>query len=171
MSQHQQLVRSTSLGGAILLGLGSIIGTGAFVSVGFGVELAGPWVIWAILIAAAVATLNGLSSAQLAAIHPVSGGTYEYGYEFLSRHFGFTAGWLFVLAKSASAATAALAVGYALQGWFNGPIWLPQLAGALTLLVFTGLVLGGLRRSNRANAVLVLLAVAALMVFVVISVQ
>lgn len=102
MSQpHPQLVRSASLGGAILLGLGSIIGTGAFVSVGFGVELAGSWIIWALLIAAAVATFNGLSSAQLAAIHPVSGGTYEYGYQFLNRQLGFTAGWLFVLAKSA----------------------------------------------------------------------
>ncbi|WP_417666349.1 APC family permease [Pseudidiomarina sp.] len=171
MADHQQLVRSTALGGAILLGLGSIIGTGAFVSVGFGVELAGAWVVWAILIAAAVATFNGLSSAQLAAIHPVSGGTYEYGYEFLTRQLGFTAGWLFVLAKSASAATAALAVGYALQSWFAGPAWLAQVIAALTLLVFTLFVLGGLRRSNRANAILVLLAIAALVIFIVSSAQ
>lgn len=171
MADHQQLVRSTALGGAILLGLGSIIGTGAFVSVGFGVELAGAWVVWAILIAAAVATFNGLSSAQLAAIHPVSGGTYEYGYEFLTRQLGFTAGWLFVLAKSASAATAALAVGYALQSWFAGPVWLAQVIAALTLLVFTLFVLGGLRRSNRANAILVLLAIAALVIFIVASAQ
>ncbi|WP_339878383.1 APC family permease [Pseudidiomarina gelatinasegens] len=171
MADHQQLVRSTALGGAILLGLGSIIGTGAFVSVGFGVELAGAWVVWAILIAAAVATFNGLSSAQLAAIHPVSGGTYEYGYEFLTRQLGFTAGWLFVLAKSASAATAALAVGYALQSWFAGPAWLAQVIAGFTLLVFTLLVLGGLRRSNRANAILVLLAIAALAIFIVSSAQ
>ena len=171
MADHQQLVRSTALGGAILLGLGSIIGTGAFVSVGFGVELAGAWVVWAILIAAAVATFNGLSSAQLAAIHPVSGGTYEYGYEFLTRQLGFTAGWLFVLAKSASAATAALAVGYALQSWFAGPAWLAQVIAGFTLLVFTLLVLGGLRRSNRANAILVLLAIAALAIFIVSRAQ
>ncbi|WP_417659110.1 APC family permease [Pseudidiomarina sp.] len=171
MAKHQQLVRSTALGGAILLGLGSIIGTGAFVSVGFGVELAGAWVVWAILIAAAVATFNGLSSAQLAAIHPVSGGTYEYGYQFLTRQLGFTAGWLFVLAKSASAATAALAVGYALQSWLAGPAWLAQVIAGFTLLVFTLLVLGGLRRSNRANAILVLLAIAALVIFIVSSAQ
>ncbi|RUO59249.1 APC family permease [Pseudidiomarina marina] len=172
MSQpHPQLVRSASLGGAILLGLGSIIGTGAFVSVGFGVELAGSWIIWALLIAAAVATFNGLSSAQLAAIHPVSGGTYEYGYQFLNRQLGFTAGWLFVLAKSASAATAALAVGVALQTWLAGPTWLVQVFAGLTLLLFTLLVLGGLRRSNRANAILVALAVGALIVFVAVSSQ
>lgn len=166
---QQQLVRSTSLGGAILLGLGSIIGTGAFVSIGFGVELAGSWIIWALLLAAAVATFNGLSSAQLAAIHPVSGGTYEYGYQFLNRQLGFTAGWLFVLAKSASAATAALAVGVALQTWLAGPDWLVQVFAGLTLLIFTLLVLGGLRRSNRANAILVALAITALLIFVAIS--
>jgi len=168
---HQQLVRSASLGGAILLGLGSIIGTGAFVSIGFGVELAGSWIIWALLIAAAVATFNGLSSAQLAAIHPVSGGTYEYGYQFLNRQLGFTAGRLFVLAKSASAATAALAVGVALQTWLAGPTWLVQVFAGLTLLLFTLLVLSGLRRSNRANAILVALAVGALIVFVAVSSQ
>ncbi len=166
MSQHQSLVRSTSLPGAILLGLGSIIGTGAFVSVGFGVELAGNWIIWAILLAAFVATCNGLSSAQLAAIHPVSGGTYEYGYEFLTHDLGFTAGWLFVLAKSASAATAALAVGFAVTGWFGGPDWLAQLIGSAVLLALTVLVLGGLRRSNQANAVLVGLAILGLLVFI-----
>lgn len=166
MSQHQSLVRSTSLPGAILLGLGSIIGTGAFVSVGFGVELAGNWIIWAILLAALVATCNGLSSAQLAAIHPVSGGTYEYGYEFLTHDLGFTAGWLFVLAKSASAATAALAVGFAVTGWFGGPVWLAQLIGGVVLLALTLLVLGGLRRSNQANAVLVGLAILGLFIFI-----
>lgn len=58
--------------------------------------------------AAAVATFNGLSSAQLAASHPVSGGTYEYGYRYLTPALGFSAGWMFLCAKSASAATAAL---------------------------------------------------------------
>ena len=48
------------------------------------------------------------TSAQLAAAHPVSGGTYEYGYRFLTPTLGFLAGWMFLLAKSASAATARL---------------------------------------------------------------
>lgn len=78
----QQLVRSTSLAGAIVLGLGSILGTGAFVSVGIGADIAGGAVLWAILIAAVTALCNGLSSAQLASAHSVSGGTYEYGYRF-----------------------------------------------------------------------------------------
>ena len=66
------------LPGAILMGLGSIIGAGVFVSLGLGEQIAGPSVLLALVIAGGVATCNGLSSAQLAANHPVSGGTYEY---------------------------------------------------------------------------------------------
>ena len=52
----------------------------------------------------------------LAAAHPRSGGTYEYGYVWLNPTLGFSAGWMFMLAKSASAATAALGLsGYLLD--------------------------------------------------------
>ena len=47
-------------------------------------QIAGPPVLLALVIAGGVATCNGLSSAQLAANHPVSGGTYEYGHRWLS---------------------------------------------------------------------------------------
>ncbi len=84
-------------------------------SIGIAAGVTGPSVILAVALAAAVATFNGLSSAQLAASHPVSGGTYEYGYRYLTPALGFTAGWMFVCAKSASAATAALGfAGYVL---------------------------------------------------------
>ena len=167
MNTSDQLQRNTGLTGAVILGLGSIIGTGAFVSIALSAELAADYLLWAIALAAVVAACNGLSSAQLAAIHPVSGGTYEYGYQFLNHDLGFIAGWLFVLAKSASAAAAGLAIGAALHLWLGGPLWLVSVYAAFVIVLFTMLVVGGLRRSNRVNAVLVALAVAALVVFVV----
>ena len=91
-----------------MLGLGSIIGTGVFISLGIGASIAGPIILPAIGLAGLVALCNGLSSAQLAANHPVSGGTYEYGHRWLNPSLGFVAGWMFLCAKSASAATAAL---------------------------------------------------------------
>jgi basic amino acid/polyamine antiporter, APA family len=90
------------------MGLGSIVGTGLFVSLGIAAGVAGSGILVALVLAALLALCNGLSSAQLAAAHPVSGGTYAYGYRFLSPAFGFAAGTMFLLAKSASAATAAL---------------------------------------------------------------
>ena len=72
---QQTLARVVGVPGAVLLGLGSILGTGIFVSVGIAAGVAGPTVVLAAALAAVVATFNGLSSAELAASHPVSGGT------------------------------------------------------------------------------------------------
>lgn len=167
----QQLVRSTALFGAVILGLGSIVGTGAFVSIGFGYALAGEWLLYAILLAAFVALCNGLSSAQLAAVHPVSGGTYEYGYKFLNHDLGFVAGWFFIAAKSASAAAAALASAWLMNQYLGWPEWAVTSVAIGFIVFLTALVLAGLRRSNQVNALLVGLAIASLIVFVVWSAQ
>lgn len=149
------------------MGLGSIIGTGIFVAVAVATEISGPAVLPAIFVAAVVAGCNGLSSAQLAAALPVSGGTYEYGHRWLHPCLGFTAGWMFVCAKSASAATAALgfaAYGLHLFNQADSPLRM-ALAG-LAVAVLTVLILGGLRRSNRANVILVSISVGSLLLFV-----
>ena len=154
--------------GAVLLGLGSIIGTGVFVSLAIGAQIAGAWVVPALLVAGLLAACNALSSAQLAAAHPVSGGTYEYGHRYLSPSAGFAAGWMFLLAKSASAATAALGFGgYALSlaGVTPTPGLLVGLAVG-SVAIITLCVLGGLKRSNAVNALLVGLTLLALASFV-----
>jgi len=151
-----------------MMGLGSIVGTGVFVSIGIAAGIAGPAVIIAVAVGAMVATFNGLSSAQLAANHAVSGGTYEYGYEFLSPAFGFTAGWMYLIAKSASAATAALGFSGYLLGAIgvNMDVWLVPVA-VLAVVVLTAVVYSGLRRSNITNIIVVSITLAALGLFVV----
>ena len=76
-SDNTELKRELGVFQAMMLGLGSILGTGVFVSIGLGADVAGASVVLAVVLAAGLATCNGLSSAQLAANHPVSGGTYE----------------------------------------------------------------------------------------------
>lgn len=139
------------------MGLGSIIGTGIFVSIAIATQIAGSGIIIAIVIAAFLAVFNGLSSAQLAAAHPVSGGTYEYGYRFLGSYFGFTAGWMFLVAKSASAATAVLGcVGYIFYALNIGATaWEVVSTGLVLLFIMTFLVSGGISRSNLANKFIV----------------
>lgn len=162
-----ELVRAVGVPGAVLLGLGSILGTGIFVSIGIAASVTGPSVLLAVVAAAVVATFNGLSSAQLAANHPVSGGTYEYGYRYLSPMLGFTAGWMFLCAKSASAATAALGFAGYLLAAAGCSIASYRVALALVgLAVLTAVVAGGIGRSNRANTVIVALTLLALSVFV-----
>jgi len=70
---------------ATMSGLGSIIGTGVFVCCGIAAGTSRPAVLITIGVAAIglagiVATCHALSSRQLAANHPASSGTCEYGY-------------------------------------------------------------------------------------------
>ena len=58
-----------------------------------------------------IATFNALSSAQLAANYPHSGGTYEYGYILLNPSLGFSAGWMFLISKLTAAGVVALGFG------------------------------------------------------------
>jgi basic amino acid/polyamine antiporter, APA family len=170
MADQMELRRSLGIWGAVWMGLGSIVGTGVFVSIGIAAGIAGPAVIVSIALAAIVALCNGLSAAQLAANHPVSGGTYEYGYRYLNPWLGFTAGWLFLLAKSASAATAALGFsGYLLSALrVSGQQWLVAIA-LTTVLVLTLIVLGGIQKSNRANIVIVSITLLTLLFFIFIG--
>lgn len=167
-SSPAALARVVGLWGAVWMGLGSILGTGVFVSLGLATGLVGSGVVVAVGLAALLALANGLSSAQLASAHPVSGGTYAYGRRYLHPTAGFIAGWTFLVAKSASAATAALGcAGYLLHALSvtADPQSRTLLALALVLLV-TALVAGGVQRSNRANQILVTLTLLALAAFV-----
>ncbi len=165
------LHRQLGVAGATLLGLGSIVGTGVFVSLALAAGAAGSGVLAAVALAAGVAACNGLSSAQLAASHPKSGGTYEYGYRYLSPLWGFSAGWMFLCAKTASAATAAQGfAGYLLAAARTpGDAGIAAVAiGAVALL--TALALGGVRSSNRVNAVIVTTTLLTLIVLILAGV-
>ena len=164
--KHETLQRELGLSGSILMGLGAMIGTGVFVGIGIAAGVAGALVIPATLLAALVATCNALSSASLAARHPVSGGTYEYGYLRLAPLWGFAAGWMFLCAKSASAATAALGfAGYLAYaaGWSSTVV---VTIGIMAVVVLTIVVLAGMRRSNVTNAAIVTVTLGSLALFV-----
>ncbi len=167
------LRREVGPGGAVMLGLGSMLGTGVFFGLPESTHRAGLWVLLAILLAGGLALCNALSSAQLAAKFPVAGGTYEYGYRTLSPAWGFTAGWTFLLAKSASAAAAAMGavetidfvIVAELHDWYgkDSSVWFDlalTLRNAYTLFALVAVVmlslavLFGLRRTVHLNAVL-----------------
>ena len=168
-STPQQLRRELGVFGATFLGLGSIVGTGVFVSIGIAAGITGASAALAVGLAAFVAAFNGSSSAQLAAAHPVSGGTYEYGYRFLSPTSGFIAGWLFLLAKSASAATAAIGfAGYLLNMLDQNDDWIVPLALAGVVAIVL-VVLTGIQRSSQVNMVVVSVTLIALAAFVVVA--
>lgn len=168
----QQLKRELGVFGATMMGMGSIVGTGVFVSIAIATDVTGASVVIAVALAALVAIFNGLNSAQLAANHPISGGTYEYGYRYLNPWLGFAAGWMFLLAKSASAATAALGFsGYLLNAFGVTANSSLTVAVALAAVIgLTGAVIGGIRRSNRVNVTIVSITLAALAFYIIASI-
>jgi APA family basic amino acid/polyamine antiporter len=106
-----RLARRLGLLDAVVIGLGSMIGAGVFAAFTPAAEAAGAGLLIGLAIAGAVAFCNAMSSAQLAAVYPQSGGTYVYGRERLSPFFGYLAGFAFVAGKLASLTAMALTFG------------------------------------------------------------
>ncbi|WAA67239.1 APC family permease [Microbacterium oxydans] len=113
------LARRLTLGDAVAIGLGSMIGAGVFAVWAPAIGVAGSGILIALGIAAVVAYCNATSSAQLAAAHPVAGGTYAYARAEIGPWWGFIAGWSFVIGKIASCAAMAMtfAAYAAPEGW------------------------------------------------------
>ena len=161
------LRRSLGLVDSVAIGLGAIIGAGIFVVTGVAAGVAGPSLLAGLAIAAVAATANALSSAQLAAVYPVAGGTYEYGYRVLGWQYGFAAGWMFLAGKIASAGTVALGLAGYLGVFAPGipPRWIAL--GAV--VAFTALNALGVRRSSQANVAIVVVSVGALLAFAIVG--
>ncbi|KQR49402.1 transporter [Microbacterium sp. Leaf161] len=113
------LARRLRLGDAVAIGLGSMIGAGVFSVWAPAMGVAGSGILIALAIAAIVAYCNATASAQLAAAHPVAGGTYAYARAEIGPWWGFVAGWSFVIGKIASCAAMAMtfAAYAAPEGW------------------------------------------------------
>ncbi|WP_233190572.1 APC family permease [Brachybacterium sp. UMB0905] len=151
------LARRLGLRDAVVIGLASMIGAGAFVSLGAAQDLAGVLAPLAVLLAAGVALCNATSTAQLAAQHPTSGGTYHFGREQLGPWWGFLAGWCFVIGKIASCAAMALVIAaYLVPVSWHRPV------AALIVAVLTAVNLVGITRTAALARVLVTIAITAL---------
>jgi len=143
---------------AVTIGLGSMVGAGIFVALAPAAAAAGSSLLIALAVAAVVAYCNAASSARLAALYPQSGGTYIYARERLGEFWGYTAGWSFIVGKTASCAAMALTVGY--YAW-PGQAHAVAVAAvvALTTLNYTGIQKSALLTRIIVALVLAVLAV------------
>ncbi|MDB9512860.1 amino acid permease [Kamptonema animale CS-326] len=167
-TEPKQLKRELGWFGSTIMGLGSVLGVGIFVSLGLATEVSGSAVIIALVLAGLVVACNSLNLTQLAVNHPVSGGVYEYGYKYLNPWLGFTAGWLFLLGKMAVAATAALSfAGYLLNtiGVTERGYLVPVAEAAI--LIMTLVVLAGIRTSKITTLVVLSVTIGSLLFLIV----
>jgi APA family basic amino acid/polyamine antiporter len=147
---------------AVVIGLGSMVGAGIFVALGPAAAAAGSGLLIGLAVAAVVAYCNATSTARLAAIYPQSGGSYVYGRERLGAFWGHTAGWCFIVGKTASCAAMALTVG--VYAW-------PQYAHAVAVaavVALTAVNYAGVQKSASLTRVIVAMVLAVLAVVAVV---
>ena len=155
------LRRDLGLSDAVIIGAGSMIGAGVFAAWAPAADAAGTGLLIGLVIAGVVAFCNASSSAQLAAIHPESGGTYVYGRKQLSPAWGHLAGWGFVVGKTSSCAAMALTVG--------AYLWPDQqrLVAVAATVGIAAVNLGGLSRTVAVTRVLLVVSMTALVAVVI----
>jgi len=92
----------------VMLGIGAIIGVGIFVLTGSTAAIyAGPAVVLSFVLAGVVSALAGLCYAEFAAMIPVAGSAYTYGYATLGELVAWIIGWDLILEYAFGAATVA----------------------------------------------------------------
>ena len=124
---------------AVVVGIGSMVGAGVFAVWAPAANAAGTWLLLSLVIAGGVALCNASSSAQLAARHPESGGTYVYARE-RCHHFGPCCWMGLIVGKTGCAAMGLTAGLY---------IWPSQarLVATAAVVLIAAINLGGLART------------------------
>jgi basic amino acid/polyamine antiporter, APA family len=93
----------------ITLGIGAIIGTGIFVLTGpVAATTAGPAIVLSFIVAGIACAFAGLCYAEFAALIPIAGSSYSYGYTTLGEIVAWVIGWALVLEYAFGAATVAV---------------------------------------------------------------
>jgi basic amino acid/polyamine antiporter, APA family len=176
------LVRALGLGSAVLFVLGSVIGSGIFLTTGnMAAALPSPSLLIAAWIAGGVIALTGgLTYAEMGAMFPNSGGVYVYLREAFGPLIAFLYGWAAMLVFF-SGGIAAVAVGFADYVSYFVPelstariIWsvatpiglwtvsAAQIVAVISIIALAAINYVGVRTGNLVNVVLTIAKVAGL---------
>jgi APA family basic amino acid/polyamine antiporter len=195
-AEHGVLRRSLGPVHLTALGVGSIIGTGIFVLTGTAAsQNAGPALVLSMVIAGIACAFAGLCYAELAAMIPVAGSAYTYAYATVGELIAWIIGWDLILEYALSGSTVAVGwSGYFVSFMRDLGVHIPaaltaapgvavadpsgatvtgmfNLPAALIVLAVSALLTAGIRESASANAILVVIKSAVLIVFVVAGVS
>lgn len=182
-----ELRRTISLFQLTMLGVGATIGTGIFVILGEAVPKAGPAVVLSFIVAGLTAGLTALCYAELASTIPASGSSYSYTYATMGEMIAFLVGACLLLEYGVSAAAIAVGWGQYLNelsfdlfgvrmpaaianppGVRGGVCNVPAV---ILILMCCTLLMRGSAESAKANAIMVMIKIAVLLMFVLIGLR
>ncbi|WKX73473.1 amino acid permease [Streptomyces sp. XD-27] len=179
------LRRSLGMWQLTMISIGATLGTGIFVVLGEAVPEAGPAVVLSFVLAGLTALFSALSYAELAGSVPVSGSSYSYAYATLGELIAWICGWCLILEYGVSVAAVAVGWGEYLNTFLDGTIgWtIPaalanppgdggtfNLPALLVVLLCMAFLLGGAKESARANTIMVVVKIGALLLFCAVAV-
>lgn len=178
-AEHTGLKKNLRAIDLAALGIGSVVGTGIFVSTGEGALKAGPAVIISFIVAAITSALCALTYSELATMFPVAGSTYSYSYVAFGEIIAWVIGWDLMLEYLVSAS--AVASGW--SGTFAGllssfGVNLPtaitkspldggimDLPAIVITLLVTWILYIGIKESSKMNNIIVVLKIAVILLF------
>jgi len=131
------LERSLSLWEVTLMSVGIILGAGIYVVIGEAAGLSGNGLWLSFVIAAFVATLTGLSYAELSSRFPKAGAEYVYVENSFGKRLAWLVGWLVIAGGVIGGATVAMGFARYFSALFNTPI----LITAIVMLMVVGIIL------------------------------
>jgi len=168
------------------LGIGAIIGTGIFVLTGVAAaNYAGPALVLSFVVSGLACVFAALCYAELAAMIPIAGSAYTFGYVGLGEIWAFLIGWDLILEYAV--AVSAVAIGWSgymvnlisiLTGikFPKALIAAPDSGGMINLpaiLIIWGicwLLLSGVKESAKLNNVLVAIKLSVVCLFIALGV-
>lgn len=168
----------------VLLGIGCIIGTGIFVLTGVAAaKYAGPGIMFSFVFSGLACALTALTYAELASMVPVSGSSYTYAYAALGEIFAWMVGWDLILeycvgASAVASGWSAYFLGLLKAGGIVLPVaitavpldgGLVNLPAILIVMAITWLLIKGVRESSNVNKGLVLVKLAAVVIFLALA--
>src|SRR5687768_8881331 len=98
LEEHHTLRRALGPLNLTALGIGAIIGAGIFVLTGTAAaQYAGPAIVYSFVLAGVGCLFAGLCYAEFAAMIPIAGSAYTYGYATLGELVAWIIGWDLIL--------------------------------------------------------------------------
>jgi APA family basic amino acid/polyamine antiporter len=198
-AEGHKLRRSLSVWDLIALGVGCIIGVGVFVLPGVeAAKHAGPGIILSFAIAGLACGCSALCYAELAAMIPVAGSAYTYGYATLGELPAWIIGWDLLLEYMVAACLVSIGWSSYLVNLLNNILrpWGAQLPAALVnaplawsdtahkfittgawinlpavfiVALLTILLVRGVKESSRVNLIIVIVKLAVIVFFIVLA--
>jgi APA family basic amino acid/polyamine antiporter len=163
-------VKSSKVGpaAATAVGLGAIIGAGIFTLSGTAIALAGVWSLVSFILVGFVAIVVALEIGELCSIFPsANGASYSYVFEAFGSELGFITGVLLYFSYAGAISVVALGFGAYLSALLGVSADVYGLPLAIAIIaVLSAFNLQGVKKAARADFALVVIKVAALVLFI-----